>query len=173
MRVRNLTVLVVLVAVGATACSSSAKTSANGTTTSSTPVASTPTAGGGSTAAPNTTGNGSSSFCDLARTYVKNLADSAALATESSDQLRSDLEGLPASLKQAQNEAPSAIKADFDTFAQAYDVWLQTLKADDYNFVQAAPEAASTIGSPKFRAALTRVEQYVTSVCKVDTSVTP
>jgi hypothetical protein len=176
MRARRLTVLLVLVAVGATACGSSSKGAASGTTsttTSNTPAASS----GASTSAATTTttkvsGDSGSSFCNLVRSDVSAIK-STNYATTSPTDLKKLYQNLGPALSDAESKAPSAIKADFHTFVTAFTPIFALLKNANYDYTKISPSDYATfasMGTPQVKAASDHVEQYVTQVCHVATT---
>jgi ABC-type phosphate/phosphonate transport system substrate-binding protein len=142
---RQLVVLAVLVAAGATGCSSSSKSA--------------------------THGSSQSQFCDLAR---KDQAEfnGASPAGATPTQVKKLYENVRSALDQAQSVAPSATKGDFDTFMTAYNRFLKALAAAKYDFTKMTPTATQLLGTAQVRAASAHITQYVQQACKINTTPT-
>ena len=177
MHIRKLAILLVLVAVGATACGSSSKGASS--TTSSTAAGSTPTAGGGSTDSSSTpttgklSGDSGSNFCDLARSYVSKALDSSNIATGTPESLKQAYKDIGSELDQAKAVAPNELKADFDTFSTAIKQLADALAAANYDITKVAPSSLASLDTPALKAASDHVEQYVEQVCHVSPTSTP
>jgi hypothetical protein len=168
MRARSLIAVAVLIAAGATACGSSSKSpaavGATGTTTGST----SPAASGAPGGAPTTiklSGSSGSNFCQLAR------SDQAAFSgpdlTNGSADLKKEFQNLGKALQDAANEAPSAIKGDFETFITAFKPYLQALAAANYDPTKLNTAALKSLSSTQVDTASQHIEQYFEQVCHI------
>ncbi|MEP6660035.1 MAG: hypothetical protein ABJD24_08970 [Acidimicrobiales bacterium] len=148
MRVRQLLVVAVLVAVGATGCDSSSNSATS-----------------------TTRGSSQSQFCDLAR-KDRAAFKGASIANASPAQVKKLYESVASALDQARFAAPSAIKGDFDIFMAAYNPFLKALAAANYDFTKLTSTATRLLGTAKVMAASARITQYVQQVCKINTTAT-
>jgi hypothetical protein len=159
MHARKLTVLVALVAVGATACGSSSKSS------SGSPSA--PTSAS-TTSAPRTSPN-LGSFCSLAGRFQSTMPNPS-IATKTPADLKTIYEQLPKEIQQAESEAPSAIKRDFATLANAEVQILSSLSKANFTKISAATFAG--LDTARVRAASARIDQYMAHACGTSTPTT-
>jgi hypothetical protein len=144
MRTRSLIVVTLLVVIGAAACGSSSK---------------------------NATGSGGGSFCGLGRSE-QSAFSGANYAGMGPAQLKKVYQNLGSELQHVASIAPSAIKADFQTFVNAYQPFLQALAAANYNFTKINYAALTSLSSPQVRAASANIQRYFTQVCHI-TGTTP
>jgi hypothetical protein len=145
MRTRSLIVVTVLVAIGATACSSSSKNVIGGSS-------------GGN-------------FCNLAKTE-QSAFSTPNFAGTGAAQLKSVYQNLGAELQRVVAIAPSAIKGDFQTFVNAYQPFLHALAAANYNFAKINYSSLTSLSSPQVKTATANIERYFTQTCHI-TSTTP
>jgi hypothetical protein len=180
--IRKLAILLVLVAVGATACGSSSKGASNATTTTAAGSGSTPTAGGGTTTsgAPTTSGkvsgDSNSTFCQAVRGDLGAFKSNANIATSTPADLKKLYSNLKSTLDDAESIAPSAIKPDFQTFVTAFTPILNTLAQYNYDFTKIPPSAYAgfqSMDTPAIKAASAHIEAYVEQVCHVSPTSTP
>ncbi len=173
MRVRLLVmVIVAMTLVAACGSSGSSKTASSSGSKSSN---STQTSGGSSSGKSSTTvkfgGNGGSDFCDYARKV------SAALQQQSSNTdpaaRKKRLQASSDAIAHAASIAPSAIKADFDTFVSGLHSYLAALAAVNYDATKVDPTKLQVLTDPKFTTASEHINQYLAQVCKVSSTTSP
>jgi hypothetical protein len=170
MRLQRFLVPVILIAVGATACSSSSKSAAKIiTSTTQGPAAA---SGASGTSGPTTTiklsGNSGSSFCDLARNDEKAIKGLKPGTTP--DDLRTLYANIGPALSEAESKAPSEIKGDFKTFADAFAQVVHALAAVNYDATKLSESTFSSLDVPAVKAAGDHIQQYFTQVCHIDTA---
>ena len=73
---------------------------------------------------------------------------------------------LPA-LQQTQAAAPAAIKQDFDVFVSGYTAVVHSLAAVNYDSTKLKVTTLAPLETPQFKAASTRIRQYLTQVCHI------
>ncbi len=163
-----------------TACGSSgsSKTTAGSSgTASSKPTATsgTPASAGSSSGRSSTTvnfgGNGGSSFCDYAR-KVTAASKQQSTGTDPGA-LKKRIQASSDALAHAASIAPSAIKADFDTFLSGLRPYLAALAAANYDTTKIDRGKLQVLRDPKFTTASGRITQYMAQVCKVSRTGTP
>jgi ABC-type phosphate transport system substrate-binding protein len=174
MRARRLVVLIVLVAIGATACGSSSKGAANDST--STTAASAPSGStDGSTDATTTTeklsGDSGSSFCDLMRKDDKAFNGSG-LGTATPAALKKLYENIGPAIDEAKSKAPDSLKDDFGTFSTALSKFVGALSDANYDFKKLSVADLGSLSSPAMTAASAHIDQYLSQVCHIASSGT-
>ena len=165
-----------LVLVAATgACSSSAKTSASATPPTTAPRTTAPATTAPAAIVPTTIGSssyhgsGTSAFCNLARHYVNALPTPAG-ATQTPPRLEALYKNLEPELARAEAEAPSAIKADFQTFVTAEDTLLDVFKGADYNYENLPPTAFQVLDAAPVATVGSHISAYMHQVCGITTA---
>ncbi|MEA2686409.1 MAG: hypothetical protein QOE93_1604 [Actinomycetota bacterium] len=120
-----------------------------------------------STASPvNTTftGQGSAQFCQYIATYTANSQTQS--PTASNAEVEASLrEGLTA-IDQAVAVAPAEIKADVVTVADTFDALVTAMAAADFDVSRMEAADVEPLQSPAFTSAATRMQAYLTTVCK-------
>jgi hypothetical protein len=167
-----------------TAARASATTSAGGSATtsggSSGGSTATTSGGGDSTTTPSFSGNKNSDFCNVAKEITS--SDFGSALSDSNPDLKAGLSQVNDALARAKDSAPSEIKADVTTLADALKKYTDFLAKYDYDvakITQAAQkdptvlqQATEALSDPKIEQASTRIEAYATQVCGITTPST-
>ena len=172
MRARRLTVLLLLVAVGATACGSSSKGAASANTSTTAGNAPSSTAGGSGSDTTTTikvSGDSGSSFCNLVRGELSAFTGTDFTGTSPTD-LKKRYENISSVLSDAESKAPSQIKGDLETFSTAFDKVAKALSDANYDYTKLSPTTFAGLDTPAVKAASNHIEQYFTQVCHINTS---
>ena len=113
-------------------------------------------------------GSDSGDFCDLARQYEKDFADTGEAATAAD--VEREYKELTAALDNLVDEAPDEIKADAEVVNAAFQKFNAVLEKYDYDFAKIPPEEADELDldGPEIESASNRVEAYFEKVCKID-----
>lgn len=134
------------------------------------PAASTAPAGPSTTLAavnPTFTGQGSTEFCTLARTYTERSANVGNLSQSNPAQLRTLANEGRTAITQAANAAPAEIKADVQLIATTFSGLLVELEKANYEAAKMAPTAFAPLQTPEFGRASQRFQAYTKDVCKI------
>jgi len=146
-------VAVILVMVGAAACSSSSK--------SATHISTAPTI----VRPPNS--SRPTGFCGLFA-MDQTAFNGAQSAVTTPAQLKKLYDNLGAALDEARDVAPSAIKRDMDTFVTALTTFLNELAAANYDSRKLAPTALVVLETPTLKDASAHIDQYMQRIgCSV------
>lgn len=113
------------------------------------------------------TGQGSSDFCNLARTYAERSTNVGNPASSSPAQLRTLANEGKTAITQAANAAPAEIKADVQLIATTFTALLAELEKVNYDGTKLAPEAFAPLQAPEFGRASQRFQAYTRDVCKI------
>jgi len=127
-----------------------------------------PAAGAPTTAVPvptSFTGQDSTQFCTLARTYNERFTNVGPNPTR--EQLRTATREGQTAITQALNAAPAEIKGDVQLLANAFDGFLTELEKVNFEASRLPPTALAQLSAPEFQASTTRFQAYTRSVCKV------
>jgi hypothetical protein len=81
-------------------------------------------------------------------------------------------EELDGGARRAADAAPSEIKADFQTFVDAFEPYLKALSDANYDFTKLDVASLSQLSSAKVKAASDHIEQYFVQVCHITTPST-
>jgi hypothetical protein len=153
--------VVLLVLAG---CSSGGDDKAAPTTT----AAGTPSTGPTSTVRPvdtSFTGQNSTQFCTLARTYNDRFTQVGTNPTPA--QLRIVAREGQTAITQAVTAAPAEIKNDVQVLANAFGSLLSELEKVNYDVSKLPPSAVTSLTAPEFQASTTRFQAYLRTVCGV------
>ena len=134
------------------------------------PAATTAPAGPTSTARPadpNFTGQGSSEFCALARTYSERSATVGSPSAMTPAQLRAIANEGRTAIAQAANTAPPEIKADVQLISTTFTALLAELEKVNYDFSKITPAVFAPLQAPEFGRASQRFQAYSRDVCKI------
>ena len=168
MRTRLL-VLVLLVALGATACSSSAKTAAPAapTTTNAKPTTSLPT-----TAPPTTVGTGTSGtdFCTRLEDDADTFGVDDIMRSTSPAQIKTVYAGVTARLDQTVAQAPAAMRGDLSTLNDGIKQLVQALAKAGYDTTKLTPDALAALSDPQIETAQQHIDTYLAQTCHVTPS---
>src|SRR5262249_12666194 len=150
------------------------------TTSGGSSSASTVTTSGGTTTTPSFSGNKNSDFCNVARELTS--SDFASSLNDANPDLKAGLNQINDALARAKNSAPSEIKGDVTTLADALKKYSDFLAKYDYDIAkitQAAQkdptvlqQATDALSDPKIEQASSRIEAYATQVCGITTPST-
>ena len=110
------------------------------------------------------TGEGSTQFCALARTFNDRSASVGSNPTPA--QLRTVAREGQTAINQAVNAAPAEIKKDVEVIAGGFTVFLGELEKVNFDASKLPPSAVQSISSPDFQQATTRFQAYFRSVCR-------
>lgn len=113
-------------------------------------------------------GEGGDDFCELAKQYDEDFKDIGE-STNPEDRER-EFEELNDAIDKLASEAPSEIRADVNTVAEAVNQYTDLLAKYDYDFSRVPEEEAAEIdfASDAVEGASNRVESYFEKVCKID-----
>ena len=130
----------------------------------------------GTTAVPNFSGSGSSAFCGQAKELQGVFGGQSFTNTDPSS-LKQDYENAQKALKELESKAPDEIKADVKTLSDALGTLMDVFASVNYDVTKLAsdPQAAAKLQSfdtQQLQDASTRVEAYLSQVCKIDTTAT-
>ena len=175
---RKLLLTVALIAVTGAACGSSSKTATNSTTATTAASSGSPTTASGQTATTTPTtksfsGSSGSSFCDLARTEKAAFNDNKSIATKTPADIKALYGKLVPALENAANQAPSAIKSDFQIYVTELKKIDAALAAAQYNFQNLDPTKLATFNTPQLETAAANIQKYFTQVCHITAATTP
>ena len=172
MPVRAIVAAVATATLLASCGSSSAKSSAGSGSNSGSTSSSSPGSGQTSaTTAKSFSGNGSGDFCSLVRGTADKVTNPS-IPTNPSD-WKAAFENAKKGLDEARDKAPAEIKGDLTTIADAYSQLVDAVDAANGNLPQAASSFGATFSSQKFKDAVTHLEQYLSTVCKLPVPTTP
>jgi len=113
----------------------------------------------------NFTGQGSTQFCNLARTYNERFTQIGPNATPA--QLRTAAREGQTAINQAVNAAPAEIKNDVQVIATALGGFLTDLEAANYDVNKLTPATFAKLQAPEFATSSQRFQAYTRNVCKV------
>jgi hypothetical protein len=164
---RRIMVAVTLVAIAASGCGSSSKSGTS--TTTPTTTESQGTAGSGTPTTKAFSGS-SGDFCGLVNSY-RSAIHGPNFSGRALTDLKSIYQNLGSALDRAVSVAPSAIKPDFQTLANAYKPVLKAFADANYDFTKIRPSDyqtfATAFANPQIKTASAHIEQYVVQVCHV------
>lgn len=132
-----------------------ATTASGGPTTTAPPVA------------PNFTGQGSTEFCNLARTFSERSATVGNPSSSSPAQLRTLANEGRTAITQAANAAPPEIKTDVQLIATTFTALIAELEKVNYDFSKLTPAVFTPLQTPEFARASQRFQAYNRDVCKI------
>lgn len=163
-RIRSTLVACGLALLVLTGCSSGGDDKDAAPAVSTAPSAPTTTA---QPADPKFTGQGSSEFCTLARTYSERSANVSNPASSSPAQLRAVANEAKTAITQAANAAPPEIKADVQLISTTFTTLLAELDKVNYDFSKITPAVFAPLQTPEFGRASQRFQAYTRDVCKI------
>ena len=99
-----------------------------------------------------------------------NALPTPAGATQTPPRLAALYKNLEPELARAEAEAPSAIKADFQTFVTAEDTLLDAFKGADYNYENLPPTAFQVLDAAPVATAGSHISAYMHQVCGITTA---
>ena len=171
MLARKLTIAVVLVALGLSACGSSSKSAGSTSPTSAGTAGSTSAPGDTSTtAAPAGNngggGGGGGDFCALMR-KDDNAFKGADIATKSSTDLKALYANVVPELERAQSDAPDAIKSDFGSMVTGMKALVKALETADYDVTKLNPDSFKGLADSKFVTASEHIATYIAQHCGI------
>ena len=111
------------------------------------------------------TGQDSTQFCTLARTYNERFTNVGANPTPA--QLRTATREGQTAITQALNAAPAEIKGDVQRLANAFNGFLTELEKVNFEASRLPPTALAQLSTPEFQASTTRFQAYTRTVCKI------
>lgn len=123
------------------------------------------TAAPGATTTPTFTGQNSSQFCGLARTYNERFTSVGANATPA--QLRTVAREGQTAITEAVRTAPAEIKPDVEVVARTFTTLLAELEKVNFEITRLPPTALQALSAPDFQASTQRFQTYLRDVCKV------
>jgi hypothetical protein len=130
-----------------------------------TTVAPAATAAPGATTTPTFTGQNSSQFCGLARTYNERFTSVGPNATPA--QLRTVAREGQTAITEAVRTAPAEIKPDIEVLARTFTTLLAELEKVNFEITRLPPTALQALSAPDFQASTQRFQAYLRDVCKV------
>ncbi|HEX8770574.1 MAG TPA: hypothetical protein VF711_07395 [Acidimicrobiales bacterium] len=155
--------IALVLGVGLTACSSSSndekKTGALATSTSA------PVTAPGVTY----TGDKNSDFCRLGAEFSNRFSNLNASLSGGPDKARTEMAALKGVIEQAKSAAPTAVKADVDTLATAFDQFFTQVSAANFD-PQAVAGAGSKLVNSNVQTAAQHLQAYAEQVCGLATS---
>jgi hypothetical protein len=161
-------VTVTLAVVAATGCGSSSKSGSS--TTTPTTTRSQGAAGSGTPTTKAFSGSSGNDFCGLVNSY-RSAIHGPNFSGKAPTDLKSIYQNLGSALDRAVSVAPSAIKPDFQTLANAYKPVLKAFADANYDVTKIPPSDyqsfASAFSNPQIKTASSHIEQYVVQVCHV------
>jgi hypothetical protein len=171
MLARKLTVAVVLVALGLSACGSSSKSAGSTSGTTATTAGSQSSGDTSTTAEPSNNGGGGGgggggSFCTLMR-KDDNAFKGADIATKSAGDLKGLYANVVPELERAQSDAPDAIKSDFATLVTGMKALVKALETADYDVTKLNPDSFKGLADTKFVAASEHITTYIAQHCGI------
>lgn len=134
--------------------------------------ATTTTAAGGTTSTlrpvdTSFSGQGSTEFCNLARTYTERSASVGGNTSSTPAQLRTLANEGRTAINQAADVAPPEIKADVQLISTTFSGLLAELEKVDYDATKLTPAAFAPLQAPEFGRASQRFQAYTQDVCKI------
>ena len=75
-------------------------------------------------------------------------------------------------LQKAADQAPSAIKSDFETYVQQLKKIDAALRDAQYNFENLDPTKLALLNTPQLETAAANIRRYFTQVCHITTPTT-
>ena len=120
--------------------------------------------GGGTDKKSNTSPAANASASADAGTFCGYRAAFATPATPSGD-LRTQMDQAVAAVDKGIAAAPSEIKADVRTVGTALKAWAEEMRADNYDYMKAAPKLQSVF-TDDVRSAAERINSWVEAHCK-------
>ncbi len=111
------------------------------------------------------TGQDSTQFCTLARTYNERFTSVGANPTPA--QLRTATREGQTAISQALNSAPAEIKGDVQLLATAFNGLLAELEKVNFEATRLPPAALGQLSTPEFQTSTTRFQAYTRTVCGV------
>ncbi len=109
------------------------------------------------------TGQNSTEFCNLARTYKERSTAVGPNATPA--QLRTVAREGQTAIAQAVNAAPAEIKGDVQVLATSFGSFLAELEKVNFEVAKLPPTAVGQLSAPEFQASTTRFQAYTRTVC--------
>ena len=111
------------------------------------------------------TGQNSTQFCALARTYNERFTSVGANPTPA--QLRTLSREGQTAISQAVSAAPPEIKRDVEVIANTFNVFLGELEKVNFEVTRVPPAALQSLSAPEFQQSTTRFQAYTRTVCGV------
>jgi hypothetical protein len=114
-------------------------------------------------------GKGSGDFCELAKKYEEDFADTGDASTQ--EEVKKQYTDLTAAIDKLVSKAPSEIKADASKVNDKFKEVNTLLAKYDYDFSKIPQDEAEkiSIDDPEIQSASDRIESYFEKVCKIDT----
>ena len=109
------------------------------------------------------TGQNSTEFCNLARTYNERFTRVGTNPTPA--QLRTLSREGQTAITQAVTAAPAEIKGDVQVLATTFGALLTELEKVNFEAPRLPPAALSKLSTPEFQASTTRFQAYTRTVC--------
>ena len=113
----------------------------------------------------NFTGQGSTEFCNLARTYTERSSQLGPNATPA--QLRTVAREGQTAINQALGAAPAEIKKDVEVISTGFGGLLTELEKVNFEAARLPPAALNALTAPEFAQSSTRFQAYLRNVCGV------
>jgi hypothetical protein len=111
------------------------------------------------------TGQNSTQFCTLARTYTERFGGVSANPTAA--QLRTLTREGQTAITQAVNAAPAEIKTDVEVISRGFNTLVTELEKVNFEAARLPPAAFGALSAPEFIQATTRFQSYVRTVCGI------
>ena len=111
------------------------------------------------------TGQNSTQFCALARTYNERFTSVSGNSTPA--QLRTLSREGQTAISQAVSAAPAEIKKDVEVIANTFNVFLAELEKVNFEAARLSPNALQALSAPEFQQATLRFQSYSRTVCGV------
>lgn len=111
------------------------------------------------------TGQNSTQFCTLARTYTERFGGVSANPTPA--QLRTLTREGQTAITQAVNAAPAEIKTDVEVISRGFNTLVTELEKVNYEAARLPPAAFGALSAPEFTQSTTRFQSYIRTVCGI------
>ena len=111
------------------------------------------------------TGQDSTQFCNLSRTYSDRF--SAVSSNPTPAQLRTVSREGQAAITQASSAAPAEIKPDVEVLARTFTNLIAELEKVNYEVTRLPPAALQSLQAPEFAQSTTRFQAYIKQVCGI------
>ena len=111
------------------------------------------------------TGQNSTQFCTLARTYNERFTSVGANPTPA--QLRTVAREGQTAIAEARTSAPAEIRRDVEVLAAAFGSFLTELEKVNFEVSRLPPSALAQLQAPEFQQSTMRFEAYIRNVCRI------
>jgi hypothetical protein len=111
------------------------------------------------------TGQGSATFCNLAKSY--NVQSTKVGATGSPAEVRTAVQESKTAINQAVGAAPPEIRADVQVIATAFTGLADAFEKGNYEPAKVDLTSLQKFQTPQFQASSDRFQAYLRNVCKV------